>query len=129
MQTAQPTTDRTLPCLSSRTTLCLNQNQFQVNANWNTNTQGGTGVARPLNGSTGAFDFSSDESPDFDAIVQVIDACEQAGHFWVSVASTSTVRFTITVTDLAADQTQEYTNSLGNEFQPVLDTQTFSNCP
>ena len=62
VQTAQPTTDRTLPCLSSRTTLCLNQNQFQVNANWNTNTQGGTGVARPLNGSTGAFDFSSDET-------------------------------------------------------------------
>ena len=83
----------------------------------------------PLTGDTGAFDFSNDENAEFDALVQVIDACEQAGHYWVSVASTSTVQFTIEVTDLVSDQTQEYTNPLGNEFQPVFDTQTFANCP
>ena len=129
VQTAQPVSHRTLPCESSRTSLCLNQHRFQATASWSTQTQGGTGVARPLTGNTGAFDFSNDENAEFDALVQVIDACEQAGHYWVSVASTSTAHFTIEVTDLVGDQIQEYTNPLGNEFQPVFDTQTFANCP
>lgn len=116
-------------CVPEDDVLCLNQDRFAVRVQWR-DFQGNEGVGRalPLLDDTGLFWFFHPENVEL--TVKVIDACDPFGHFWVFVASGSTVEYEIRVTDThsAPEQTAIYRNALGEVPALIPDTGAFL-CP
>lgn len=116
-------------CLPENDVLCLNRDRFAVRVQWR-DFEGneGVGQALPLLDDTGLFWFFHPENVEL--TVKVIDACVPFGHFWVFVASGSTVEYEIRVTDTHSDpeQTNFYRNALGQVPSLVPDTGAFP-CP
>ena len=63
-------------------------------------------------------------------LIKVLDACafEARPAFWVFLAATTNVDYTVRVTDTHTGVTREYHNLLGQAAVPVLDTATFQTC-
>lgn len=116
-------------CLPESDVLCLNRDRFAVRVQWR-DFEGneGVGQALPLLDDTGLFWFFHPENVEL--TVKVLDACGPFGHFWVFVASGSTVEYEIRVTDTHSDpeQTSFYRNRLGQVPSLIPDTGAFP-CP
>ncbi|HEX6203524.1 MAG TPA: hypothetical protein VF100_11015 [Thermoanaerobaculia bacterium] len=116
-------------CLPESDVLCLNRDRFAVRVQWR-DFQGNTGVgqALPLLDDTGLFWFFHPENVEL--TVKVLDACDPFGHFWVFIASGSTVEYEIRVTDTHSDpeETAIYRNGLGEVPSLIPDTGAFV-CP
>jgi hypothetical protein len=53
----------------------------------------------------------------------------QFDRYWVFVAATTNVEYTLTVIDTQADLIRVYTNDQGQAAIPVQDTAAFETCP
>jgi hypothetical protein len=117
-------------CVPSPTALCLQDGRFRVEVAW-ADFQGGSGAGRPIplpdREDSGLFWFF--DPANIELTVKVLDACVVNDHFWVFVASGSTVEYTITVTDTHHDVTRTYGNDLGEVPSLLPDTAAFATCP
>lgn len=131
------------PCVADATTLCIDRQvgdaRFQLTLAWETALNGGqAGAAEAIALAPiglrrgGLFSFFDRENPE--VLVKVLDGCPINGHFWVFVAPTTTLGYTLRVVDtLAAQQgAAEFefvvTNPDGRDAPPVSDTSAFATC-
>jgi hypothetical protein len=116
-------------CVPSDTALCLRGDRFRVEVSWR-DFQGGQGVGHalplPERDGTGLFWFFNPANVEL--TVKVLNGCPVNGHYWVFVASGSTVAYEITVTDTREDVSQTYGNELGETPSLIPDTGAFATC-
>jgi hypothetical protein len=107
--------------------LLLNDGRFRVEAEW-ARPDGSRGAATgvSLTDDTGYFWFFRESNVEM--VLKVLDACSFDGHFWVFAGGLTNVEVTVTVTDTLTDDTQVYTNPLGQRFRPIQDTTAFQGC-
>jgi len=111
------------------TSLFLHQGRFKAEVIWrdfNGNTGAGRAGAPAADGS-GLFWFFSPQN--WELLVKVIDGCSLNHRFWVFAAATTTVAYTLTVTDTRTGRTARYENPLGRRSPAVTDTSAFDTCP
>ena len=111
-------------CTSSATVLCLNNNRFSVEVDWNASHIGtaGSGMAIPLTTDTGAFWFFT--SGNVELVLKVVDGRSFNGAFWVFYGALSDVGYTITVTDTTTGTRKLYQNPQ-SRLASVADTSAF----
>jgi hypothetical protein len=116
-------------CVPSPTTLCLNNNRFEVTASWRTNqNQSGQGFGVRLTAETGYFWFFDPNN--VEVVVKVLDACtDPFNRFWVFSSGLTNVEVTLLVTDTETHQSKMYFNQLNHTYQAVTDTDAFDSCP
>jgi hypothetical protein len=116
-------------CVPSATALCLQGGRFRVEAHWTDfQSRSGEGNAFPTAlDDTGLFWFFYPANVEL--TVKVLDGCGLNGHFWVFVASGSTVEYEVRVIDTATGQQRIYDNALGAIPELVPDTGAFATCP
>jgi predicted esterase len=115
-------------CTPTPTALCLQGGRYRVEVTWR-DFAGKTGVGSVVPGAaadSGLFWFFAPEN--WELMVKVLDACASSGHHWVFAAATTTVEYTLTVTDTANGATTVYRNPLGQTAVTVTDTQALG-CP
>lgn len=119
------------PCVESSTTLCLNNDRFEVSVRWKAGANQGPGTAIPLAFApdSGLFYFFSQSN--IEMLVKVLNACVPSlgDKYWVFYAATTNVEFTLTVTDTQTGVVKVYFNPENNAAQPIQDTGAFSTCP
>lgn len=119
-------------CTASATSMCLAERRFKVEVAWR-DFNGNTGSARvvPLgtfaSDNSGLFFFFT--SDNWEMLVKVLDGCSLNDRFWVFSAATTTVQYTLRVTDTRTGSIKEYFNRLGNPAATVTDTAAFATCP
>ena len=115
-------------CVAGPTTLCLNEDRFEVRVHWETSFgTSGDGQAKELTEDTGYFWFF--EPDNVEVVLKVLNGCPVNGRFWVFAAGLTNVGVEISVTDTESGLTQPYQNSLGTPFAPIQDTAAFATCP
>ncbi len=115
-------------CSADETTLCLQQNRFQIRAIWQTNTgQSGVAQVEKLTEDTGYLWFFTDSN--VETVVKVLDGCALNQRYWVFAGGLTDVRVELTVTDTATGIPKTYVNPQGTPFQPIQDTSAFASCP
>jgi hypothetical protein len=117
-------------CTTDATTLCLNNNRFQVRATFATGDgQTGNGMAVTETVDTGLFWFFS--ASNIEVIIKVVNACSFAGgpRYWVFAGGLTNVQVVLTVLDTQSGVTRTYTNPQGTAFAPIQDTNAFATCP
>lgn len=116
------------PCHEGPTTLCLNNNRFNVTTQWaNAQGQRGAGTVSNLSDESGLFYFF--DPANWEMLVKVLDGCGTNNHFWVFAAAATNVEYTLTVTDTQSNATRTYSNSLGTQAPAITDTEAFATCP
>ncbi len=114
-------------CMADATTLCLNNDRFKVEVEWETST--GTGLGQVVPGGTADSSNLWFFSPNnWEMLIKVLDGCDINNNFWVFFAATTDVGFTVTVTDTLEGETRVYTNPLGQAANAVTDTSAFATC-
>ncbi len=116
-------------CVPGDQRLCLGGGRFAVEGEWR-NFQGETGPARTVprgSADTGMLWFFRDSN--WEVLIKVLNGCGVNGHYWVLASATTTVEYSIRVTDLATGQTETYSNPLGTRSQAFADTTSFATCP
>ena len=98
-------------CVPGPTVLCLDQNRFQVEVEWQDFTMT-TGAAQTmsLTGLSGYFTFFTPTNVDL--LVKIVDG-GASGSFWFFYGGLADLGYTITVTDRCSGAEKVYTNSLG----------------
>jgi 6-phosphogluconolactonase (cycloisomerase 2 family) len=115
-------------CTPSQTTLCLNNNRFQVQATFDAgNGNSGSAHVGTLTSDTGYLWFFS--SSNVEAIIKVLNGCGLTSTYWVFAGGLTNVQVTITVTDTQTGLSHQYVNPASTTFEPVQDTLTFKTCP
>jgi 6-phosphogluconolactonase (cycloisomerase 2 family) len=115
-------------CTPSQTTLCLNNNRFQVSATFDAgNGNSGTAHVGTLTSDTGYLWFFSDSN--VEAIIKVLNGCGLTSTYWVFAGGLTNVQVTITVTDTLMGRSHQYVNPASTTFEPIQDTSTFTTCP
>ncbi|MEM6706236.1 MAG: hypothetical protein AAF690_26220 [Acidobacteriota bacterium] len=115
-------------CEADDTTLCLNDGRFRVEVAWR-DFQDNRGVGRVVPfGSTdsGLFYFFAPDNVEI--LLKVLDACSFSSRFWFFAAATTTVEYTLTVTDTQTGDQKTYFNPLDNAARAITDTQAFDTC-
>lgn len=117
------------PCEPSATALCLGDGRFRVTADWQ-QSGGASGHGTPILAAADAGEFWFFRADNTELLVKVLDACQPPfAHFWVFAAGLTNVGVTLTVTDTATGAMKVYTNPVGADFAPILDTTAFDTCP
>lgn len=128
---ASAATDATpAPCVAGDSTLCLSGGRFKAQIAWRSdpNTTGqGSAVPIPSAPDSGLFFFFSPSN--LEMLIKTLDACTFNSRFWVFYAATTSVEFTLTVTDTMTGKVRVYFNPLNNAAAPVQDTSAFATCP
>lgn len=125
------------PCVPTPTSLCLNNDRFQVEVDWFTETgnsstvgdftAGGEARNTPISDVwTGMWFFDPDN---LDLLIHVFQGCSFNNNFWVFAAGLTNVEVTLTVTDTQTGEEKEFFNPLGMPFEPITDTEAFATCP
>ncbi len=117
-------------CVPTEERLCLNDGRFAVEAVWRDH-QGFTGTAKavPL-GSEDSGMLWFFRAGNWEVLIKILNACDTpALRYWVLASASTNVEYTISVTDLATDQTEVYFNPLGNSAAAITDTSSFATCP
>lgn len=118
-------------CTPDGVTHCLQGGRFRVTAEYE-DFVGGAGAAHAI--------LASDESGEFwffgpgntELLVKVIDACDEPDFhtFWVFAAGLTNVGVTLTVEDTQTPgAVHQFSNPVGTDFAPILDTASFATCP
>lgn len=115
------------PCFAGPNTLCLNDGRFEAEVEWETATDSGSGGANRVTDDSGAFWFF--RPTNLEMLIKVLDGCAVNGHYWVFFSATTNVGFELTVTDSRTGLSRPYSNTLGENAKPVLDTTAFATCP
>lgn len=120
----------TADCVGGGTTLCLNQNRFQVRVAWQTASASGSGEGVQLTDESGFFTFF--DPSNVELTIKVLNGCSLGGpgrgRYWVFMSGLTNVRVVVTVTDTHTGQTKTYINPLNQTFKPILDTNAFATC-
>lgn len=126
--TATTSSEAPGPCQSGDTAMCLSQERFRVEVDWQ-RFDGVRGDARRVSQGTndsGLFWFFQDQN--WEMLVKVLDGCQANQHFWVFAAATTNVEYTLRITDTATGVVKTYFNPLGTAASAVTDTNAFSTC-
>jgi hypothetical protein len=109
-------------CEPSATSLCLLDNRFKVEVQWDNSRRSGdpedkgVGKVRPVGSvegdETGFFWFFNQEN--IELVVKILDARVINQHFWVFYGGLSDVEYTITVTDTQTSNGLAFTNEAGD---------------
>lgn len=117
-----------VPCTPGDRSLCLNNERFEVRAEWTrSNGQTGFGHAVPLTSDTGYFWFFLDTN--VEVVIKVLEGCGANSHYWVFAGGLTDVRVRLTVRDSRTGVTKEYNNPQGTAFRAIQDTGAFAACP
>lgn len=115
-------------CTESESALCLQGGRFRAELTWK-DFLGQTGVGRVAGGrsaDTGLFYFF--EKKNWEMMVKVLNGCDINGHFWVYGSASTTVEYSLTLTDLENGAVRTYTNPLGQSAITITDSAAFV-CP
>lgn len=109
--------------------LCLGNGRFRAEVTWRDfGGRTGTGsVASCATADSGLFWFF--DSNNWELMVKVLNGCVRNGHYWVFAAATTTVEYTLTVTDTLTGATAVYHNPLGKSAVAINDTEALAVCP
>lgn len=114
-------------CTPSDTAYCLNGGRFRVEVEWK-DFDGVEGVGKAVPGvpshDSGLFYFFGEEN--WEILVKVLDGCDLNDHFWIFAAATTTLEFTLRITDTQTGEERTYFNPLGNAAESVTDTGALS---
>ncbi len=108
---------------------CLNQERFRIDLDWRS-FDGTTGSGRVVpagSDDSGLLWFF--EGDNWEMLIKVLDGCAINDRFWVFAAATTTVEYTLRVTDTALGTVREYFNPLGDAAAAITDTGAFATCP
>jgi hypothetical protein len=111
------------------TRVALHRGRFVAEVTWRDflgRTGSGTVAPPATDGSALFWFFSSDN---WELLVKVLDGCGVNDRFWVFHAATTSVEYTLTVTDTVTGQARRYENPLGRNAPAVTDTDAFDVCP
>lgn len=111
------------PCRPGGRRLCLAGGRFEVGVKRFDLTGPGLGFRRPISDSAGAFTFFAGDN--LEAVVRVVDACDDFGHFWVLAASLGNLQTEAAVRDTLTGEARFYVNL---DVWPTLDTAAFATC-
>lgn len=112
-------------CTEDSTTLCLNDNRFEVRASYVTNNgQSGDGRVVELTSDTGYFWFFGESN--VEVVVKVLDACGLNGQFWVFAGGLTDQGVQLTVRDTVTGRIWNGGNALGQAFRTITDTSALS---
>jgi hypothetical protein len=109
--------------------MALLDGRFCVDVTWR-DFAGRTGIGQPVEFRTddsGMFWFFQEGN--WELQVKMIQGCALNGHYWVFLAGTTNVQFTVRVRDLLGDSEpfeRVYTNALGHAANAVTDTAAFA---
>lgn len=117
------------PCVGNATTLCLNDDRFKVTMAFRPRRQPLQNAKVAVQGTADAGLFYFFDPAAWEVLARVIDGCGINNRYWVFIASTTTVEYTITVTDTLRNKTKTYKNTQGRPAAPVQDTSAFATCP
>jgi hypothetical protein len=119
----------TSPCVSGPTTLCLMGGRFQVDVAWRapSGQAGFGGVASCGTSDSGLFWFFSPSN--WEMLVKMVNGCGLNARYWVFMAATTNVEFTLRVEDTETGVIQQYFNPLNRQAPPLADTSAFATCP
>lgn len=117
-------------CRPDAENLCLRNSRFSVEGGAREK-QGGQYVGqyrlRVVNEGTddsGLFYIFSPDNWEF--LVKVLDGCEENGHMWVLVASTTDLEYYVRFTDTATNESRVYLNEAGQPAPAIVDSEAFS---
>ncbi|MCP3961492.1 MAG: ricin-type beta-trefoil lectin domain protein, partial [bacterium] len=116
-------------CTRDSLGLCLNQERFRVDLEW-TSFDGSTGLGRAVpvgSDDSGLLWFFQAEN--WEMLIKVLDGCAINDRLWVFAAATTTVEYTLRVTDTRTPAVREYFNPLNNAAASITDTDAFDACP
>jgi len=115
-------------CSPGATNLCLSNNRFRVEVQWRDfENRTGPGQVVPFGSSdSGLFWFFG--SNNWEMLVKIVDGCSLNQRFWVFSAATTTVEYTLTVTDTNSGQVKRYFNPAGTPAAALTDTNAFATC-
>ena len=114
-------------CIEGPNTLCLNDGRFTVQVDWQSGEDNGRGVAVKETGDSGLFWFFRPSN--LEMLVKVLNACGVNQRYWVFLAATTNVGYTVAVTDNRSGFFKTYENTRGMNAVPELDTGAFPSCP
>lgn len=103
--------------------------RFQVSAQWTVRGETAPAEAVALTEESGYFYFFSPTN--IEITVKMLDACSVPGleGHWLFAAGMTDVGVELTVIDTDTGQTVSYSNPEGTPFVPIIDNQTFTDCP
>ncbi len=117
-------------CVPSETRLCLRDGRFAVEATWR-DFKDNTGPARvsadTRTSESGILWFF--QARNWEMTLKVINGCTLNDRYWVFASGSTTVEWSLTVSDLLAGESRTYTNPLGTASAAVTDTSAFATCP
>ncbi len=118
----------TAVCTDDSLGLCLEGERFRADLTWRS-FDGTTGSGRLVpvgSDDSGLLWFF--EAENWEMLIKVLDGCGINNRFWVFAAATTTVEYTLTVTDTALGTIRDYFNPLGNAAAAITDTDAFATC-
>ncbi|MCP4247817.1 MAG: ricin-type beta-trefoil lectin domain protein [bacterium] len=116
-------------CTRDSLGLCLNQERFRVDLEWHSfDGTTGSGKAVPV-GSDDSGLLWFFEADNWEMLIKVLDGCAFNDRLWVFAAATTTVEYTVRVTDTQVGAIREYHNELGEAADAITDTDAFDTCP
>jgi predicted esterase len=115
-------------CATSEDQLCVLGGRFRITVSY-ADAQGSFGaghVAGLRSDGSGLFWFFNEQN--WEMLAKVLDGCHFNQHYWVLVAASTDLAYTVTVTDLATGKVKTYGNLLGNASPAVVDLDAFATC-
>ena len=107
----------------------LREGRFIVDVTWEDfDGQSEAGRVFPTTSAeTGFFWFFSPDN--IELMVKVLDGCAINGHYWVFGSASTTVGYSIRVTDTTTAEQWTFDNPLGEASPAIADTEAFATCP
>jgi hypothetical protein len=120
---------RTQSCVPGPTTLCLVNERFRIDVAWRTASGllGPGNVAACGTPDSGLLWFFTPTN--WEMLVKIINGCGLNDRYWVFMAATTNVEFTLRITDTDTGVVQQYFNPLNRLAPPLADTSAFATCP
>jgi hypothetical protein len=116
---------RPAACVGNATTLCLLQNRFRAVASAQIQGQSVPAQAVRHSSEFGYFSLPSLDPSNVEVVLKVLDGRPVNAHYWVvATPRTTSVEYTLTVTDTMTGVTKTYSNPAG-PLGPVNDTSAF----
>ena len=115
-------------CVRDWRGLCLSRDRFRIDLTWHAfDDTAGSGRIVPI-GSDDSGLLWFFEADNWEMLIKVLDGCHINQRFWVFAAATTTVEYTLRVTDTATGEIREYFNPLGEAADAITDTDAFASC-
>jgi hypothetical protein len=122
----RPRNPRATACVGDATTLCLLQDRFRATATARVLGLNQPGQAARQGSELGFFAFPSADPAAVELLVKVLDGRGINDRYWVvATPTTSSVEYTLTVTDTQTGQIRSYASPVGAALGPVRDTSAF----